>query len=655
MTETASNVYDLIYPSPATLKEISCNALITGLWRWEVENRTNDDYDEFISELNLCKNLDPRIPSTLKIMIDVHIGKFITSMGQWSGYHCVKLLHFPRNDENCTLHDFYDFACERDGTIHYIRTAGRMMTSDLFSNEEKFKIACMYSFEDDIRRIWPSVWKKFDLNEIDFDRSPQLFYWICMLRNKLDQIPNPDDDPIDAVMLRVSPCPSYHWSSLVYFWNRICPENQLVEAINVYKVDEESFVRFILPKFSDELLDKFVAAEGSYLIYDLLTSRYDKFCVLPTWMYFRNKMKENNFIDLIELFMLGEINHFAKNVLNENLVETEDESFLCCEIWRTSPGKLKQSAIKYILTQDDLFPKEPSIPPRFRETRFLSTVLLDSSRKERNTFWHTNWRCLINGTRGKDLQRIMELCFKNEQDIVKFKETVIPEDEYASIGVYCRPLLKHGYFEEIDDLLIFCCPEIQKRKNLKQHFLRLVFLDDDFSFTLRHFLEVESMNEFINDAFEDVELATDFKNNCVLSCTDKYFLHQRTVGVRSTFSWFSADYLVHFIDTLVQTEKHTVFFKQRILNYVRDFLINGNILHASADDLETILLWCLGNEDEITNFKQSLPSSDLFHQARRELNLFTLKTENPEVEEFLEWYFGSPEEIEAFQREYSKI
>ncbi|XP_065204466.1 uncharacterized protein LOC135834500 isoform X4 [Planococcus citri] len=662
MTETASSVYDLIYPSPATLQEISCNALITGLWHWEVDNRKIDDYDEFISQLNLCKHLDPYIPSSIKLIIDVYIGKFMTSMEEWSVYHCDKLLHFHNDDENCILHDFYDFCtCERDGTIHYIRTAKRMMTSDLFSNEEKFNIACMYCFEDDIGRIWPSVSEEFDLDEIDFDESPQLFYWICMLRNELNRIPIPDDDSIDVAMLRVSPSPSHHWSSVVYFWNRICPENRLVEAINLYKEDEESFVRFILPKLSDEVLDKFVAAKGGKLIYKLIINSYSygKFCVLPTWMYIRNKMSEIGFINMVEVFMLTESTEYyvAENALYENSVElgvrssNEDGTYLCCEIWRNSPDEWKRSAIRNISTKDHLFAKKPTIPPKFRETRFLLTVLLDASFEERNTFWHTNWRYLIIGTHGKDLQRIMELCFKNEQDIAKLKETIISDDELANICVHCRPLLRHAYFKEIDDHLIFCCSETRRRKLLKQVLLRLVFLDGDFSLTLRHFLGLESLNEFINDAFEDVKQAIGFKNEFVLSFTNKHVLRQ-CVDLGDNLS---SDYLRHFIDTLVQTEEVKVTLKKDILNYVRDFLINGDITNVSVDDLQTILLWCLGNDDEITNFQQSLSIDDVFSRVRDEVNLSELKTRNPAFGDFLKWYFRTPEEIEKFEREFSSI
>ncbi|XP_065204465.1 uncharacterized protein LOC135834500 isoform X3 [Planococcus citri] len=663
MTETASNVYDLVYPSPATLKEISCNALITGLWHWEVDNRKIDDYYEFISELNLCKNLDAYIPSSIKLIIDAYIDKFMTSMDKWSGYHCENLLHIHLDDENCILHDFYDFStCERDGTIHYIRTAKRLMTCDLFSNNEKFKIACMYCFEDDIRRIWPSVSEEFYLEDIDFDAYPQLFYWICVLRNELDRIPNPEDDPIDVVMLRVSPSPSHHWSSVVYFWNRICPENQLDEALNLYEEDEVSLVRFILPKLSDEVLNKFVAAKGGDLIYNLFITSYGKSCVLPTWMYFRNKMSEVGFINLMVLFMCYETKDYyiVENALNENSVQlgvrssNEDETYLCCEMWRNSPDELKRSAIRSILSKDHVFSKPDTIPPKFRETRFLLTVLLDASIKERNTFWHKNWRYLIVGTRGKDLHRIMELCFRYEADIAKFKDTMIVcRDDVARICVYCMPLLEHGYFKETDDYLIFCCPETWRRKLLKQLILRMVFFDRNFSLTFRHLLELESMNEFIKDAFEDadIELATEFNNDLVLACTNKDLLRQCIDCGEN----FSSRYLIRFIDILVQTEEVRITLKKNIMNYVKDFLINGDITNVSVDDLQTIVLWCLGNDDEVINFKRSLSIDDVFSRVRDEVNLSEVKTRIPAFGEFLKWYFRTPEEIDKFERQFSSI
>ncbi|XP_065204480.1 uncharacterized protein LOC135834500 isoform X17 [Planococcus citri] len=653
MTEMASsNVFDLIYPSPATLQEISSGVLVSGLWRWEVENRENDDFYKFLSELKLCKNLLPNTPSPIKRMMKVYCRRFISSLNEWLSDHYMKLFHFHHDDKFRILRDFYDFICDRHGNIHFLHTARRMMICDRLSNDEKFKIACMYCFEDDIRRIWPSVSEKLDLNEINFGKTPELFYWICMLRNEPDRIPNYRNHPIHVVMLRACLSRFYRWSSVLYFWNRICPENRLTYAIYVSQIFKETFVRFILPTLSDQLLHKFVAERGSFLMEDLLTNCNDKFCALPTWMYIRNRMNENNYPLLIKSLIKSESNYeISEDYLDEGSLfdrsSTVYRTYLRCEVWKSSSDTLKRSAIKFILTQDQLFSRICMRLEEFKETRFLFTVLSDASFEERNAFWHKNWCDAMVDMSGADLHRMMKLCFKDENDIIRFKETSMAE--YGNIGPYCNMLMKLGNFEKLNDILIFCCTDTTKRKVIKQHLIQSWFFDDSLVIKERHLTDVELMIEFINDACDNAEIAANFKNGFASLRRVEFILIE---CLTSSFECTS-DHLIHFIETFVQTQEVTVTLKQDILNCVRDFLIGGNVTRISVDDLQTILLWCLGNDDEVTNFKLSLSINNVFRLVSSEANLSELKTQNPNFAEFLKWYFRTPEEIEKFEKGFA--
>ncbi|XP_065204468.1 uncharacterized protein LOC135834500 isoform X6 [Planococcus citri] len=661
MTETVSNVYDLFYPSPAPLKEISCNALVTALWRWEVENRVRDDR---MPDLDIRKNLNPNIPSPIKRIIEECANRFVSFKEKWSVYHHDKLF-FDRNDMTSILLNFYDFIFDRNGSIDYIRTAKRIMTCDRLSNDEKFKIACMYCFEDDIRRIWPSVSENLDYDKITFDRSPELYYWVCVLRHGR---PDPDDDsvddPVDDCMFRACTSlhliitntqRSQHWSSVEYFWNRIRPESRFQKTNHLSHWERESFVRLMLPKLTNEELERFVLERGSYLIQSLMTKSQYKFYALPTWMYIKNKMNENNFTDLIQSLTYAETNsHKAEDTLDENSAElgarpsTEDQTDLCCEIWRTSPDKLKRSVVGTILTQRYLFCRNIITSTGHREIRFLLALLLDASFKERNGFWKNTWRNLIVATRGKDLHRIMKLCFKGENDIAEFKETSMYDHE--NIKTYCSGLLREGNFEDFDDILIFCCPDTQKRIDLKQRLLLSCLLSEYFTFSSKLLTRAKLLNDFINDAFDDAEVVADFKNNFMSFPAIVYVLQE---CIYSGYEC-SSDHLTRFIDTFVSNEEVTYLLKQRILEYVRNMLLDGHsIRRISADDLQTILVWCLGNEEEVTKFKKlELPMSEFFANEDnwKKCTPLEIKMNDTDVGGFLKWYFRNPEEIDEFNR-----
>ncbi|XP_065204477.1 uncharacterized protein LOC135834500 isoform X14 [Planococcus citri] len=652
-----SNVFDLIYPSPATLQEISSGALVSALWHWEVKNRVNDDFEEFLSELDLCQSLPLKMPSPIKRMIQEYSQRFVSSIKQWLFGHYKRLFHFHRNNKFHILHDFYDFTCNRFGNIHFLRTARRMMICDRLSNEEKFKIACMYCFEDDIRRIWPLVSERLRFNVTNYshlEENPELFYWISKLRNEPDQMPDNGNDTLADVIVGSYISPSLHWSSVLYFWNRASPENRLARAIDLSQDIKEIFVRFILHTLSDQELDEFAAEKASSLMYALLTNSFDKFCVLPTWMYIKNKMNESNFPRLIGALIKYETNYYDNTLVDEedpfrldDWSSTGDNTYLCCEVWRSTPDELKRSAIKYILTRDQLFIRKHIRPTLFKETRFLLTVLSDASFEDRNALWHKYWRHMMTDMRVTDLHRIMKLCFRDENDITRFKETSMAEHE--NIGEYCNMLMKLGYFKELNDILMFCCPDTNKRKVIKQFVTYSCFFDEPMVINEGHLTEVELMNEFINDASDDAETAASFKNGFASFSRVEKILRQCII---SEFNCASSDHLIHFIETLVHTEDATVALKQEILNYVRGFLMNGNVTGASVYDLQTILLWCLGNEDQVTNFKQSLSISHVFRLVRSEANLFELKTD-PNFDEFLKWYFRTSEKIEEFERQFS--
>ncbi|XP_065210371.1 uncharacterized protein LOC135838598 isoform X2 [Planococcus citri] len=435
MAKTSSRVYDLTYPSPVTLKEISAIAVVAELWREEIAHTDiKTARIKFYSAKDiLLKKKIPNVPSTVYDVLVKYIDKFISSIG----YRLAAL----------DTH-FHDFVWDWNGAVHDVRTAKRKMLCDQLSANEKFVIACRYCLEDDIRRLWPRVSSNFDLTHMDFDSTPILYYWICCIRNELHNIPNPDDKPIDELVFYRCEFRHEGFCSLEYFWNRISYERRSHATIMMSRYDPSSFARFILPRLDDFQLETFLAEEGANFMISLLADntrtvvrtfvRSDRISVLPTWMYIRNKISRSQFIELIEKLLGEESNMFSE--------KSKDEVDLCCEVWKNSPENLKRSALNDVLLNERSFDRLTSTGPyNPRQMRFLITVLLDASFEQRHTFWCRNWRNLITGARVEDLQVVMKLCFCDENDISSFKEQYM--SKYENIGPYCVKALKGGCFE----------------------------------------------------------------------------------------------------------------------------------------------------------------------------------------------------------------
>ncbi|XP_065210351.1 uncharacterized protein LOC135838588 [Planococcus citri] len=658
MTESTDQVYDLTYPSPVTLKEISAIAIVAELWREEIARAEIKSLDELhlVKDNILLKSVTLNIPSTIYDILVEYVAKFRVSIADWIKYHSKDVLFDTDYNSHIEqlLNNFHDFVWDWNGAIHYVRTAKRMMLCDQFTAVEKFKIACWYCFEDDIEQIWPFASLDINLAQIDFYDRPLPYYWICCLRNELHNLPNPEDEPIDEVMF------NYHLSqdffAREYFWNRIPHERRSQPTVMMSSSFHSSlFARFTLPRLNDFELEEFLAENGVNFMYSLLNFAIEKVHVLPAWMYIRNKLNRSQFILLIEKLLEAETRVLtAKERMNSNDV------YLCCEIWKNSPENLKQCVLNDVLLNETLFksPRMRSSDTKPREMRFLITVLLEATFEQRHKFWCKNWRNLINGARVKDLLAVMKLCFRNENDVSLFKEQHM--SKYENIGPYCVELLRLCYFKELRVLLSFCCSDEQKLRELKQQLLRSNFLGENSILSYTICRSYKELNALVEDAFEDVGLRVEFKNQFVSSpVTEHYFCDYIDSG--------EFDRLIQFVETFAPEEAVHVL-KQRLLDFFNEHLVSGVIYEMKGDKLQKFLVWLLDSEDEISKFKQSLKVDDIFcNVIQNECDEFSDEESDgsddgymryvpypDRLDNFINWYFNNnAEEIRKIKERFS--
>ncbi|XP_065223505.1 uncharacterized protein LOC135847739 isoform X7 [Planococcus citri] len=521
MSEAAPKVYDILHPTPVSLQELSAMSISLEIWRREVnEYRTSRQLEEFqVRSLRIedTRMKLPDLPSTIHKTIKKFFYKFARSVLSWLVEHHKRVFMYRYGHENYILHYFDDFVCDYDGSIDYSRTAERMMRCVGFSAEQKFKIACLYFFEDDIQRIWPSVSRHISVDSMNFRMFPQLYYWICRLRNELGKIPTVwynDTRTVDERMLHAHM--RHNRPSLEYFWNRLPLEKQ-TERINNKYLNALDFARFVLPKLNDRQLDQLVnrtTCGGGPFYYLFRYLHYNKDVVSRIWLYIRSKniMNKSTFTDLVV--------HLIQDEDDDDdcgKIAYENWEYLCREIWNDSPLDFKQSTISFISSGsgwlDDMDIGDDHYSNQIH-VEFLLLILQDASLKERNSFWHTCWKTLIKAVRTKDLQRMMRLCLKNEDEIIQFKQNFIISSPVA-LRV-CLSLLKEGYFHELNAFVSFCCPELQAALNFKEQILRSGFLDENEDCQLGLSCEIvfgilKDFNNFVRD------VSADLKNELVSS------------------------------------------------------------------------------------------------------------------------------------------
>ncbi|XP_065223757.1 uncharacterized protein LOC135847945 [Planococcus citri] len=591
MTEVTSKVYDIIHPSPVSLKQLSAINISLEIWRRKVnEYRTDGKLKEFDpcslrKETTWMKTMLPDLPSTIYKTIEQVVSRFGYSMECWRSEHFRAGFCFQYTDENSVLEDFDDFSSDCDGSIDYAKTAERMMRCEQFNSEMKFIIACLYCFEDDIRRIWPSVWLNIKEYFTDFHKWPQLYYWICRLSKTLDKIQTFRN--LDVQMLMSYMSNNRSW--VEYFWNRIPLENRIYSTVTY--LNSNHFVRFILPKLDDEQLDKYVndgyGRGNGYALYMMfLDLNCDEWVVLRTWHHIRNIIKESNFTKLIvHMFQIEDLD-------GQEYHDQEKWEYLCCQIWNHSPPALKSSVIRVISSNNSWLEDFDQI-----NDELLLTILQDASLEEKNLFLRNCWSELFIQVRRKNVQRLIELCFEDQDEINQFKQDVMINSR--DVLQYCVELLEESCFEELNAFVRFCCTELQAARNLKQRILRSAFLDGDCKLSPDHIRRIEDLKKFGNDAFDNVD---EFKNLLVFSSSFMWRLWYLIFYER-----VSSETIVNFITTLFSTEGTVMQVKNSLIDSFKERLAN-NVYLLSDSELNPILLWCLGSDEAVEEFKLNCSS-----------------------------------------------
>ncbi|XP_065224164.1 uncharacterized protein LOC135848253 isoform X2 [Planococcus citri] len=636
-----------------TLKELSAIAVALRIWHCEMNKyRTNDELEKFnLEKLQvLLKAPNPDLPTAIDTMIRKYASAFALSVDKWLKEHHKRVLSFHYGHENYILEDFDDFVCDYDGAIDYAKTAERMMRSDRLGKIKKFKIACAYFLEDHVRRVWPSVCKKISLHCINFRDFPELYYWICCLRNELNKIPingGAGNNTVDEEML--DHCMPYNRLSVEYFWNRIPYRNQIGKAVRLHKREMVSFIKFILlPKFDDHQLDEFVNNENFDLMHTLLKHEcLNERLIGKTWMRIRNIINGQTFTKLVvNMFEFYKdklrLRAMDKSQLSENWV------YLCREIWCSAPHGLRRSTIENISSNSwraiiRNFPSES-----------LLTVLTCATTEERSLFWSKCWPNLIKFKNANQLQQIMEICFENFDAIIQYKENVMASSEH--LQDLCRWLLRKPDFDKLNDIVNFCFSNEDATRLFKLQSLESNFLRSDPVLQESHFGQVTQFNKFINDTYNDTTLAIKFKNHLlslpVIRCfTPKWW----GLCNKSTGSEQLAEF-VEFIETFASTERNLKRIKMLVIDHWKEngFIVKYACLSGFSYEwsrsLDQFLLWCLGSDEEVGKFKQAYVQRWCLGSDAR---YFTISRAGfPDVEVFLFWCLGSDDEVKNFKRTY---
>ncbi|XP_065202578.1 uncharacterized protein LOC135832948 [Planococcus citri] len=654
-SENSTKVYDRVYPSPPSLKQISSVAIAANLWRKIINDNANRSSNTS-SGLKMIlgssvKNMLPDLPSTIYPNIVRSFSNIQFSL--FTGW-------FTNVSDK-----FNEIVCDFDGFIDYDKLAKRAVLCERISDLEKFKIACRYCLIDDAMRIWPSISEQLNLSDINFENDPVVYYWLCHFRNQLDAIPLVDHNlaTIDEHLIEI--LNPKNWSAVEYFWNHLKPESRIENAKYLLENNQYLFSKYILVRLKDEELNRLMVEtdlmkfllNGEYRIEGCQNMDLGGPCFLAAWNYVKHKISVQSFIQLVQE-ILKQQNGNAYYISNDS-----DNPSFSYELWSSAPQQLRNSIIR----------DESLIRSFFLENklgRLLWCILSEIPLKTRNTLWHENWRAVLPYKKSKDLQKFMNLCFNSKSDIILFKKNNLSEFEYIKLN--CFEYMKELRFQELNEFLTFCCVEEQNFPDLHVKLLNGLLnyffnmSSVGLSKAVNFISKIHPLNTFIDEAFNDVDLAADFKN--------RFLFTSRTIEIlaRCLAASIELEKVMEFVDLFAISKQTAKDFKERhfLPAFVNLLTIGFDLdFKFERERFENFMRWCLGitgiTNYKITNFKSTMPVRDIVRSIieDEEAKIFGRILEDDYEEKhmgelycnlgkFLEWYFNSPKKAAKFKKQF---
>lgn len=347
-------VYDMVFPSAPLLENLALSAVAIALWRREIIiHRTDKSLDKLNPNDPSADERDqwPRIPvksiihAPSKIIFAIEkctesIGK---SIRKWLSYHYEYVFRNHRTICSDVFNDFDDLVCDFDDTIHFDRTAKRMLKSDGISRVEKFQIACLYSFEEEIARM--AFTENEDEEPIDINRMVEelpsvqvnyIRYWIAYL----GQISGEEYFEEDLNFNYVFDDPYVgNWSLIKHAWSNLESFERL-QAVNfIFSFHPIIFTRYVFLKWYTRKFSSTIdEAAFVLLIANLVLERLRNYA-MAVLMHAYDKLTKKFFF-----YLFNEI--FCEQRFDDD--DWEEIVSIVCDIWKNAPDDSKQSMIRTI-------------------------------------------------------------------------------------------------------------------------------------------------------------------------------------------------------------------------------------------------------------------------------------------------------------------
>ncbi|XP_065219990.1 uncharacterized protein LOC135845405 [Planococcus citri] len=623
----------VFYSNPGQLQELACIATIASVWYRQMDTNHADITPEKLIDVDYSEFA--RLPSVLKQMIKELIPAVERSFKRWLYFHHLNVFSY-RNTDALVFNLMAFISWRADGTISYEQTAKKMIESDMLSDTEKYRIACLYCFVDDVKKLWPM--------ETAADH-PLIQYWNYRMSGKPCEIPlDPGCSCIEASLLKHIDADTR--SGFEYLWGFLTDEERVTTVIQISNryssYGPQVFLTDALCKLNERQLEHTVNRCADIIFRSMVRNWRD--LLIQFWSRVKKMVRNDHFYTIIRAFVWWDL-----RCIEERGGSAFQGYNFAFEMWISAPSALKNyildNHLREILNLLLGFLKNESHRLPFQDIRFLIELLSSTSQANRDRFWKENWREILRIS-PKRTQQIMKLCLRSDDEIALFKTSQL----ISQIEEYCLKMVNGGNFSDLSDFLELCFDDpvvvfthrvsVLKSKELLVHFINNCC-----------FPPLEKWNTFeafLKETFPDTNELNEFKRNLIFG--EESMAYFRSLQ----HSWHFRS-LALFVDHVLSSMPELLSLaKNRFLELSRDFLILGELRYVSRiDDWNNFIKWCVDNDDSaVENFKLSLPVEQIFNASFEKCSALAKnfgRTNLFDGMEWLKWVFPTQKALQNFK------
>ncbi|XP_065220535.1 uncharacterized protein LOC135845687 [Planococcus citri] len=632
----------LIYPtSPATLQQFALTRLALDLCHFK-RSLKDCDLENFSYE------------NALRIAVPAGVIKVIDKRVQSVDKKLSKLyLHFRiRKDQKDFKVDFNERYFDSvsygpDGNICLELTAMKLLSSEALSQREKFGIACMYCFEDDVRRIWPTIAHTSDLRDGCSEEVNRTLvqYWAMKMIGSSN---TPRYERIVNWMTLERVC----WPAFKYILNEMSSgkhrfikgllQKELRYAKYMLPKLNETQMRYVLQRYSVEIITKFVWKE-KHLDF-----------VMQVWNLAKDLINVDKFLELL-CILCSKSYKCADQSECDKLVHVR---IALCEIWITAPNSLKDEIFKSdkvvrILIDLENFDLKNKMECYHHDVTFFLRLFKDMPFESRNSLWIRYWLVFVVRYRAKFLDTFLRLCM-TEEEIPRFGETVMLD--YKTIKPFLDFLLERQLHQDLIDYLKVCSPNHE----LFREFLADFVVSSDKWLDNPQFDKFTELSKFIDGCFSDYDEIVSFKSKI-------FFTLQFQNVLKSRLGSGIVEDMVSITELFLYNELDLINAKRNLLEYWQSYYLKS--AKINFNDCKQFLSWCIADTNNVSSSNCNFPVDRVFEivflHAVPKLSVLlgplNMNRSEPEplmarkldefiiVDEFLKWYFVTPEAVRDYK------